>query len=91
MKKLIAVALGAAAFFSCSEQVSDSPDSQNLVARFDEFEITLEELDARILALPPAERPAPGEDLDAWLTEQIRQMVVERQLLAEARTSGVAQ
>ena len=56
-----------------------------MVARFADGVVTAEELDAHVLSLPPSERPLPGEDLDTWYTEQIRELVVERRLLAEAR------
>ncbi|MCB1056370.1 MAG: peptidyl-prolyl cis-trans isomerase [Acidobacteria bacterium] len=56
------------------------------MARYDGGQITLGEVDQRILALPMTERPKPGEPLDAWYTGQIREMVVERRLFAEAET-----
>jgi parvulin-like peptidyl-prolyl isomerase len=55
-----------------------------LVARFGELEITASDLDSHILALPPNERPKPGEDLDAWYSELIREYVVDERLRAEA-------
>lgn len=60
-----------------------------MVARYGDSAITAAEVDAHVLALPPAERPAPGEDLEQWFEEQIRELVVDRLLLAEARERGL--
>ena len=60
-----------------------------MVARFGGLEVTIAELDARILSLPPAERPQPGQDLDAWYENQIRELVVEHRLRAEAVDRGL--
>lgn len=61
-----------------------TPGGESVVARFGELEVTAADLDAHILALAPNERPKPGEDLDAWYEEQIREYVVDEKLRAEA-------
>ena len=83
------MALCLGTLLACEERSSGAPpeaDSSgaSLVARFGELEISAADVDTRILALPPAERPKPGQDLDTWYEEQIRELVVERRLRAEA-------
>lgn len=68
----------------CSPADRSEPDGP-VIARFADGAVTADELDARVLSLPPSERPLPGEDLDAWYREQIRELVVERRLLDDAR------
>ncbi len=78
---------------ACREPAPDSaPDSHvPVVARFGDRVITTADVDARILALPPTERPRPGQDLDTWYGEQIRELVIEGQLRAEAEENGLAE
>lgn len=76
--------------WSCGEPGSGSGADSAVVARYAGAEITAADLDARVLGLPPAERPAPGEDLQRWYQEQVREMVVDRLLLVEARERGLA-
>lgn len=61
------------------------------VAWFGDLEITVADVDARILALPPAERLKPGQEPEAWYEEQVREVAVERRLLAEATDSRLAE
>lgn len=68
---------------------ADTAPAQGVVARFDGGEITVDDVDAKILGLPAAERPAPGADLDAWYGDLIRQLVVDRELLESARREGL--
>lgn len=64
--------------------------AQGVVARFEGGEITIGDVDARILGLPANERPAPGADLDAWYGGLIRELVVDRELLESARREGLS-
>lgn len=68
---------------------TDSAPAQGVVAHFQGGEITVDDVDAVILGLPPGERPAPGADLDAWYGDLIRGLVVDRQLLETARREGL--
>lgn len=80
---------------STSQDAAPSGASGDVVARFGDLEITTAELDERILSLPATERPGPGTDLDAWYSEQIRELVVERRLrdmaLTEAEVESLAE
>jgi parvulin-like peptidyl-prolyl isomerase len=81
---------------ACQSSVSDNEknanaDSGQLVARYDGHEITVAEVDARILALPRSERPKPGADLDAWFEQQTREVAMDALLRADARKVGVAE
>lgn len=89
ISRLMGTLLCCGALGACHDVSSDAPpgaDAPNasLVARFGDLAISTADVDRRILALPPAERPKPGQDLDAWYEEQIRQLVVERKLRADA-------
>lgn len=77
------------AVLACGGGTSTSDD--RAVARYRGGLVTAGEIDARLVALPPKERPVPGEDLQAWMTEQVEELVVERVLLREARDSGLDQ
>lgn len=70
---------------------SASTDSPELVARYDGHEITVSDVDARILALPRSERPKPGTDLDAWFEQQTREVAMDELLLAESSADKVAE
>ncbi|MGB0135589.1 MAG: peptidylprolyl isomerase, partial [Dokdonella sp.] len=59
------------------------------MARYDGHEISVEDVDARILSLPRSERPKPGADLDAWFEQQTRELAMDNLLRAEARKAGV--
>lgn len=59
------------------------------VARHHASYVTVGDVDARILATPLEDRPAPGADLDAWYREQIRLIVMDRLLLDRARSSDL--
>ncbi len=65
---------------------ADASPPPAVVARAGDIEITAAEVDARVLALPASERPGPGTDLDQWYRGQIREMVIDRMLLAGARS-----
>lgn len=87
---LLAAALSAAV--ACQGPPADtSEDRGPIVARFGVQEITTADVDARILALPAGERPRPGEDLDAWYREQVRELAIERLLAAEAEAANLAE
>lgn len=68
---------------------SADSDPAHLVARYDGHEISVEEVDARILALPRSERPKPGADLDVWFEQQTRELAMDNLLRADARETGV--
>ena len=63
----------------------DTAPAQGVVARYDGGTITVDDVDAHILALPAADRPAPGSDLEAWYSALLRGIVVERLLLERVR------
>ncbi|MCA1779057.1 MAG: peptidyl-prolyl cis-trans isomerase [Xanthomonadaceae bacterium] len=63
--------------------------AEGVLARFADGTVSTRDVDEHILRLPATERPAPGEDLDAWYRQVIRTLVVNRRLLAEARASGL--
>lgn len=73
------------------ESTTSTSSEAEVVARFGELEITVDEIDAHVLALPPSERPVPGADLDAWYRERIREMVVEARLRAEAEADDLVE
>jgi parvulin-like peptidyl-prolyl isomerase len=68
---------------------ADAP--ADAVAGFRDGFITVDDVDARILATPADDRPAPGSDLDGWYREQIRLLAMNRLLLAEARRTDLDQ
>lgn len=70
---------------SIDSAATPSAPGPDVLARFGDIEITVAELDARVVKLPPAERPPPGADLDAWFREQAREMVLDRHFLKLAR------
>ena len=89
---LLAATLMVAAV-ACQGPSGESTEGQ-VVARLSvpgqkPFEITTASVDAHILALPVAERPRPGQDLDAWYSDQIRELAIEHLLRAEAAASGL--
>lgn len=65
-------------------------DGDEVVARFGGEEITVAQVDARILGLPAVERPSAGTDLDLWYQDQVRQLAVDRRLRAEAEEGNLA-
>lgn len=71
--------------------VSGAQAAPDVLARYAGGEISLADVDARILALPIDERPAPGTRLDVWYADLIRELVVERLLLERANQAAVAQ
>jgi len=73
-----------------NESVAEASAADSVVARFGDDTITADQVDAHILALPPSERPKPGEDLNQWYTKQVQELVVDRRLLAEARAEHLA-
>ncbi len=86
----LAVALTAAAAISCAPRASEpepTGPASPVVAHFGDHPITVGDVDRRILALPGAERPAPGADLDVWYEEQIRELAIDHALLSYARAS----
>ncbi len=91
----VAVLLGACD--STTETTTSPSDSEAEVVahyndpRYGDLSLTVAEVDARVLALPPAKRPAPGADLDAWYRDLIREMVVEALLRSEAESEGLEQ
>jgi parvulin-like peptidyl-prolyl isomerase len=62
-----------------------------VVARFGGLEITAKDVDTFMLSLPVKERKQPGENLEQWYREKIRDMVVEQKLQAQALESSLAQ
>lgn len=71
---------------SCDRQPRSAGDGDVgvVVARVGGDDICLDEVDARILALPPSARPKPGDDLDAWFESQVREAAVDHLLAASA-------
>lgn len=93
MRAFTASTLAVLALVACHREPTPEPGAEPagpVVARFGEMTLTAGELDDHVLALPAAERPKPGEDLDAWYEEQIRRIVVERHLYREAEAAGLA-
>lgn len=74
---------------TAAPETTGTAPGEGVLARFDGGTVTTADVDAHILRLPADERPAPGEDLDAWYDELIRTLVVNRRLLAEARETGL--
>jgi len=70
---------------------ADGPPTSPVVARWGDVQVTVADLDARVLALPATQRPKPGADLDAWFEGQIRELIVQRELAREARETGLDQ
>lgn len=68
---------------------NDAP--ANAVARYEERYVTVDDVDAHILATPIEDRPAPGADLDDWYREQIRLIVMDQLLLDRARSTDLEQ
>lgn len=95
MREFVASTLAVLAVAACDDPASRSDgeaagvETAEVVARFGELTITASELDARVLSLPAAERPKPGEDLDAWYEQQVRQLVVEHRLYDQAEAAGL--
>ncbi|MEZ5047986.1 MAG: peptidyl-prolyl cis-trans isomerase [Chitinophagaceae bacterium] len=56
-----------------------------VVARYAGHQITVADVDARVLGMPRKQRPTPATDLDAWFPDLIKDMVIEDQLSAYAR------
>ncbi|WP_376691349.1 peptidylprolyl isomerase [Wenzhouxiangella sp. EGI_FJ10409] len=73
------------------EAASGAPAAPDVLARYAGGEVSLADVDARILALPADERPTPGTRLDAWYADLIRELAVERILLERASRAEVAQ
>ncbi len=88
---IIAVFCGAMVGAACrgSDDANVVEEQGSVVARFGNIEITAAELDARVLSLPPAQRPSPGEDLQEWHREQIEELVIEALLRQNARDRDV--
>lgn len=82
--RILAVVVCLAASTSCSRSTETPERAADVVARFGSLTITAADVDTRVLSLPPSERPAPGEDLDAWYREQIREIAVESRLRSDA-------
>jgi parvulin-like peptidyl-prolyl isomerase len=69
----------------CSPRAEPPP---NVVATYRGGAVTVAEVDAALVALPAARRPAP-EDLDAaWLEEFVTELVVDRLLAEQAELTG---
>lgn len=62
-----------------------------VVARFGDHRITTRDVDSHVVGLPPADRPAPGTDLDAWYREQIRQLAITEALRDEAKAGQIGE
>lgn len=88
---LLLLALGGA--FGCSDpgaepDATSDPPGAETVAIFDGGEITRDEVDAAIVALPPKERnQLNAETLDRY-RELVRSLALDEILLADAETSG---
>jgi peptidylprolyl isomerase len=74
-----------------TDDVSATPPDEGVVARYEGGEVTVGDVDARILQLSPAERLSPGPDLEAWYAEVVRNLVVDRLLLEAAREAGLGE
>jgi parvulin-like peptidyl-prolyl isomerase len=87
----IAILCGAVVVTACRgfKEETASASNSSVVARFSNIEITAAELDRRILALPPAQRPLPGQDLQEWHRRQIQELVIEALLRDDARDRNV--
>jgi hypothetical protein len=76
------------------ESSPSAPESgawaEGVLARYSGGEITIAEIDALILRTSASERPAPGADLDAWYSDRVRGLAMDRLLLADARALGLA-
>ncbi|MBD8526477.1 peptidylprolyl isomerase [Pseudomarimonas arenosa] len=68
--------------------VNDTPAGPDVVARFGQIDLTVDDLDRYVLSLPAKDRPAPGANLDAWYRLRARELVVDRVFLAEAKRLG---
>lgn len=99
MARLIALLLGVPVLLGAcqgSEEPGDPmldaepPVADDVLARYAGGEISIADVDARILGLPAAERLAPGNRIDAWYEGLIREIAVERLLLEQAAQLGVA-
>lgn len=98
MRKALALGFCAAVLVACRDPaptaaagIASPPSSPDLVARFGDLEITAGDLDARLLALPPAERPVAGEATKDWYEELVRELAVELRLRAEAAASDLSE
>lgn len=60
------------------------------MASYEGGRLTASDIDAHILRLPADDRPAPAQDLDAWYEDLVRTLVVDRELLEQARENGLA-
>jgi PPIC-type PPIASE domain len=90
MRRLAAIALLAGALVACRDSAArPAAEPVDVVARFGDEVVTARELDAWIVALPPAERPKPGADLEAWYEGQIRELLVARRLRSEAEAGDL--
>jgi hypothetical protein len=83
-----AATFAAAGLLACGRPAEPPPEG--VVAVYDGGRITAEELDRRVLELPPAERrPGEGEDRVAWLRELARDVAVRRLVVEDARRRGL--
>ncbi|MBZ0113596.1 MAG: peptidyl-prolyl cis-trans isomerase [Thermoanaerobaculia bacterium] len=91
LPRWIVLLAGAGSLVACTERspVPDPSPKTALVADWNGVEISVDAVDQRILEFPAAERPQPGEDLELWYREQIRQLIVDRQLVEEAENSDL--
>lgn len=77
---------------SSVEEPSNSPEMDpDVLARYGDEIITVADMDAWVLALPPQERPTPGEDLAVWYEEQAKAILLDRLLYQEALDNALDQ
>ena len=55
------------------------------MAKYGDIHVTVDELDAFVVALSPKDRPHPGQDLDAWYKDQINEIILDRIFLKRAK------
>ena len=74
MRTLLAAVLCSSLLLGCRDPRGDAEAERAamVAARFGAMEISVGDVDARILALPAHRRPRPGQDLDAWYAEQVQ-------------------
>ena len=65
------------------------PDDPNVLAVFDGGQVTLADFDQAILDLPPQQRNHSENDSEDWQQRVVRNLALDRLLLAEAKSIGL--
>lgn len=60
-----------------------------VIGQFGDLTVTAKDVDAYVLKLPADERPRPGQDLDAWYRNEVREILIQRLLHDEALKAGI--